>query len=192
MKRVALVFVLAVFAPSLVLAWLAVRSLRDQQFLLERQQSLLYQGVADAVANGVQNALAENQRNFTLKVAALLRNRDAQELARSFDDVLRKDWPLAQVGFVVTLTGDFLCPSPYGRPEARLFCADNGRFLANRESVEVYLSQKQSLNALALANTPAQSSYLAPADSNNVEFDKRSFGNKSQQARSVIPLQSAN
>jgi len=130
MKRVALVFVLAVFAPSLVLAWLAVRSLRDQQFLLERQQSLLYQGVADAVANGVQNALAENQRNFTLKVAALLRNRDAQELARSFDDVLRKDWPLAQVGFVVTLTGDFLCPSPYGRPEARLFCADNGRFLA--------------------------------------------------------------
>ncbi len=48
MKKVALVFVLAVFLPSLVLAWLAVRTLRDQQFLLERQQSLLYQGIADA------------------------------------------------------------------------------------------------------------------------------------------------
>ncbi len=47
MKKVALVFVLAVFVPSLVLAWLAVRSLRVQQFLLERQQSLHYQGVAD-------------------------------------------------------------------------------------------------------------------------------------------------
>ena len=34
MKKVALVFVLAVFVPSLVLAWLAVRTLRDQQFLL--------------------------------------------------------------------------------------------------------------------------------------------------------------
>ena len=33
MKKVALVFVLAVFVPSLVLAWLAVRSLRDQQLI---------------------------------------------------------------------------------------------------------------------------------------------------------------
>ena len=66
MKKVALVFVLAVFVPSLVLAWLAVRSLRDQQFLLERQQSLLYQGVADAAANGLQNALTENQRKLVL------------------------------------------------------------------------------------------------------------------------------
>ena len=41
MKKVALVFVMAVFVPSLVLAWLAVRSLRDQQFVLERQRSLL-------------------------------------------------------------------------------------------------------------------------------------------------------
>ena len=49
MKKVALVFVLAVFVPSLVLAWLAVRSLRDQQFILERQQSLLYQGAAEVL-----------------------------------------------------------------------------------------------------------------------------------------------
>src|SRR5437879_12756934 len=98
MKKVALVFVLAVFVPSLVLAWLAVRSLRDQQFLLERQQSLLYQGVADAAANGLQNALAENQRLFTLKVAGSLQGRNAQELARSFDDVLSKDLPLPHAG----------------------------------------------------------------------------------------------
>ena len=50
MKKAALVFVLAVLAPSLVLAWLAVRSVRDQQIVLERQQALLYQGVADAIA----------------------------------------------------------------------------------------------------------------------------------------------
>ena len=42
MKKVAIVFVVAVLVLSLVLAWLAVRSLRDQQFLLERQQSLHY------------------------------------------------------------------------------------------------------------------------------------------------------
>src|SRR5207302_8928297 len=70
-KKVALVFVLAVFVPSLVLAWLAVRSLRDQQFLLERQQSLLYQGIADALAGGVQDTISDYQRTFSLKVAAL-------------------------------------------------------------------------------------------------------------------------
>ena len=58
MKKVALVFVLAVFVPSLVLAWLAVRSLRDQQFVLERQRSLLCQGVADSVAKEAANLLA--------------------------------------------------------------------------------------------------------------------------------------
>src|SRR5438309_11171704 len=103
MKKVALVFVLAVFVPSLVLAWLAVRSLRDQQFLLERQQSLLYQGVADALAKQVTDTLAEYQRTFTAETTALLRGESAPALARNFDDILRKDWPLAQVGFVVTL-----------------------------------------------------------------------------------------
>src|SRR5438094_1082916 len=119
MKKVALVFVLAVFVPSLVLAWLAVRSLRDQQFLLERQQSLLYQGVADAVAKGVQDALDEKERSFTLKVAMLFREGNPQDLAKSFDDVLRQQWPLAQVGFVVNSSADLLCPSPSSRSDAQ-------------------------------------------------------------------------
>lgn len=152
MKKVALVFVLAVFVPSLVLAWLAVRSLRDQQFLLEKQQSLLYQGVADAVAKQVQDALAEYQRTFTVEAAKVWQGTNSQNRARSFDDLLRKDWPLAQVGFVVTLAGDILSPSPYGRPEARTFCADNGRFLANRESVEVYWNPKQAVGNIQTVN----------------------------------------
>src|SRR5512136_366803 len=128
MKKVALVFVLAVFVPSLVLAWLAVRSLRDQQFILERQQSLLYQGVADAKAKEVQDALAEYQHSFARQVAKLAGKRNPQEIAGGFDDLLRKDWPLAQVGFAVSLAGEIKAPLPYGRPEARKFLDDNGRF----------------------------------------------------------------
>src|ERR1035437_469944 len=121
MKKVALVFVLAVFVPSLVLAWLAVRSLRDQQFLLERQQSLLYQGIADALAAKVQEALADDQHDFASQVTALLRDGDPRSVTRSFDSVLCKDWPLARVGFAVTASGQILAPSPKGRPEARAF-----------------------------------------------------------------------
>jgi len=102
MKKVAVLFVLAVVVPSLVLAWLAVRTLRDQEFLLERQQSLLYQGVTDGLARDVQNALADDLHAFTAKVGSLLKEGKAQELARSFDDRLRQEWPLAHVGFVVT------------------------------------------------------------------------------------------
>lgn len=47
MRKIAPVFVTAVILPSLVLAWLAARSVRDQQFLIERQQSIICQGLAD-------------------------------------------------------------------------------------------------------------------------------------------------
>ena len=58
MKKVALVFVLAVIVPSLGLAWLAVRSVRDQQLVLERfdfgvlarRVEDFYQGVLDRPA----------------------------------------------------------------------------------------------------------------------------------------------
>src|SRR6266404_9123274 len=96
MKKVALVFVLAVFVPSLVLAWLPVPSLRDQQFLLERQQSLLYQGVADALAKEIQDLVADYQRSFIEKATAMLRDHQPQDLTRTFDETLRKEWPPAQ------------------------------------------------------------------------------------------------
>jgi signal transduction histidine kinase len=142
MKKVALVFILAVFVPSLVLAWLAVRSLRDQQFVLERQQSLLFQNVADSLAKEAESFLGERQHEFALQVETLLAGRKPAELAPAFDDQLRTNWPLAEVGFVVSLTGDLMCPSPVSRVEARRFRTDNSMFLCNRESVEVYWNQK--------------------------------------------------
>ncbi|MEP6664131.1 MAG: hypothetical protein ABJC04_10745, partial [Verrucomicrobiota bacterium] len=71
MKKLALVFVIAVLTPSLVLAWLAVRSLRDQQFLLEHQQALLYQRVTDALAGEIVDRLAQAQRDFSAQVEDL-------------------------------------------------------------------------------------------------------------------------
>src|SRR5438094_7839988 len=169
MKKVAFVFVLAVFVPSLVLAWLAVRSLRDQQFVLERQRSLLYQGVADSVAKEAANLLAEHQREFARQVEALLAANKPIDIASSFDERLRKDWSLADVGFTVTLDGQVYSPNLFDRPEARRFRLDNDKFLCSRESVEVYwnspkgtinlsqLDEKQS-SAAPWANTQALSS----------------------------------
>jgi len=182
MKKVALVFVLAVLGPSLVLAWLAVRSLRDQQFLLERQQSLLCQGVADHAANNVQEMLAEYQRAFEANVTALLRTGSPTDIAKTFHETLRAKWPLAQVGFVVTLRGDFLCPAPYESAEANKFLTENSRFLGNRESAEVYLNPKTVANNLF-------------ANSQNAVQVQKEFNNDLKQQfntyknRAVIPQQ---
>src|SRR5258708_3428074 len=146
MKKIALVFVLAVFVPSLVLAWLAVRSLRDQQFLLERQQSLLYQGTADGMVKDLVAALTDAQHGFTIKVDSILRDHNPRELAPAFDTLLRQAWPLAEVGFVVTMSGEILSPSMLAGADAKTFLAENSRFLANLQSAEVYSNMRQSLN----------------------------------------------
>src|SRR5437773_3785829 len=137
MKKVAVGFVLAVFVPSLVLAWLAIRSVRDQQTVVERQQALLYQGVADTLAKGVQDFMAERQQEFGQQVEGWLTERTAREVANQFDEKLRLSCPVAEVGFAVSLDGKVLSPSLLGRPEACRFRLENDRFFCC-ETVEVY------------------------------------------------------
>ena len=145
MKKVAYVFVLAVFVPSLLLAYLAIRSLHDQQFVLERQQSILYQGIADSFARDAQNLLADRQREFVQQVENLLRSQDANRVAKNFDDQIRREWSYVEVGFVVTLQGELLSPKPDSRPEARTFSALNSQFLCNQQIVEVYANAKAEI-----------------------------------------------
>ena len=159
MRKLALVFVLAVLAPSLVLAWLAVRSIRDQQFLLERQQSLLYQSVTDTLAQNISDRLAQKQQEFSAQVEAIADTNPVPVMAVQFDDEIRKDWPLADVGFSVLLSGattcTLACPLPTAGLTAQRFLVDNGGFLGNTEPAEVYWNvnngkigmQKSVLNA---------------------------------------------
>ena len=165
MKKIALVFLLAVFVPSLVLAWLAVRSLRDQQLVLERQQTLLYQGVADSLAREA-NLLADRQHEFVQQVNGLLASGTPADIAHSFHDLLRATWPPAEVGFVVTAGGKVLNPSPRTSLTCAQFLADNGKFLGNAQSAEVYWTPKFAGN-------------------NNFNFSQ------TQQLRNVVPQQQA-
>src|ERR1051325_7007916 len=101
MRKVAVIFVIAVFLPSLVLAWLAGRSLRDQQFVLERERSLLYQNVTDALARTINDSLADHQREFSVQVESLAGTNAPLAIAGNFDELIHTNWPLAEVGFSV-------------------------------------------------------------------------------------------
>ncbi len=157
MKKVALVFVLAVFAPSLVLAWLAVRSARDQQMVVAQQQTLLYQGVADAVAKDVRDFMGEQQREFAQFVESLRRDHSSTELATRFDALCVKGCPSTEVGFTVSADGNVLSPSLFDRPEARQFRLNNDRFLGSCESVEVYWNSPKDAVAIGKSDPKAPS-----------------------------------
>ena len=143
MKKVALVFVLAVIAPSLVLAWLAVRSARDQQMVAAQQQTLLYQGVADALAKDARDYMAEQQREFAQFVESQRREHSPAELASRFDALCVKGCASTEVGFTVSADGTVLSPSLFDRQEARQFRLNNDRFLGSCETVEVYWNSQK-------------------------------------------------
>src|SRR5207245_520701 len=192
MRKVALVFVLAVFVPSLVLAWLAVRSLRDQQFALERQQWLLYQGVADSVAKEAASLLGEHQREFARQVEALLADHEPLEVASSFDRLLRKNWPLAQVGFTVSLDGQVFSPNLFDSPEANRFRRENEKFLCNRETVEVYWPGPKAAANISQADEKEASAAQAQAAEAAPDAGSYSKITKdSKQTRNVAPQQKA-
>ena len=190
MRKVALLFVLAVLVPSVLLALLAARSLRDQQYLVERQQSLFYQGVADNFAREAQDFLAEELRSFGLEIERLLLRQSPLEFARTLDQALPTNWPLAEVGFAVTTDGQLLCPVGATRPAARDFVAEQSRFLCNREAAEVYWNVGKQAS-IQQAVDPQQelgvnNDYLA---NSSVAAAQKVFPSKTPQARNVVPQQ---
>ena len=141
MKKVALVFAVAVFVPSLILAWLAIRSLRDQQYVLERQQTLLAQGIADRLVKDVGAYVEQRRVEFGQEVEAMLAKMPPRDLARSFHQELRQRWLLAEVGFTVSLDSSVsavLSPQASEGVDCRTFRMENDRFLTSLEPVEVY------------------------------------------------------
>jgi signal transduction histidine kinase len=182
MKKVALVFVVAVIAPSLVLAWLAARSMRDQETVRERQELRLAQGVADELARGMDQRLTELRRDFNERVESLLGEGSPRAVTETFDTRLREAWPLAEVGFVVTLDQQVLAPSLFAGPEARQFRLENERFLCSHELARVYWSRPAaSAGAVVKAKTvlgeaPINASNLfkAPAPMNAPASEKQS------------------
>ncbi len=184
MKKVALVFVIAVLLPSLVLAWLALRSLRDQQFLLERQQSLLCQNVTDGVAQNIATLLSQRQQEFSAQVESLVATQDARALGVDFDNQIREAWPLAEVGFCVTKSGKILSPSAGATGKARSFYLENSSFLGNREAAEVYGNINAEPNA-----TFSNTRNFGGANNNNAKLRSLAFNSLAENQKQSPPAQ---
>jgi signal transduction histidine kinase len=95
----------------------------------------------------------------------------------------------------VTCTGEILSPSPHGPPAARLFLADNAKFLGNRESVEVYWNYGKSTDKSAPSNQSLaqndSSKTQGPGTEENQEQQSAYLKKtgKIPQVRNVVPQQ---
>jgi signal transduction histidine kinase len=138
LRKVAFIFAISILAPSLILAWLAIRSLSTQRIVFERQQTLFYQGVCNNLVKDIGDWFADQRSSFGRQVESLISGHAPLEVARNFDPLLLPAWPLARVGFAVTLQGQVLSPSLMSRRDARRFRLENESFLSNQESVEVF------------------------------------------------------
>ena len=153
MRRSAWIFLAAILLPSLVLAWLAVRSARDQQVILEHQQAIISQDITDALATKVRYQLDDTRSVFVQRTQQLLeKSSSPPALARNFNRELRNSWSLAEVGFAVSLNGTIYSPAPRQDIVAKTFRSENDRFLSNRENVPVFAQNSQQAFSLDLNN----------------------------------------
>ena len=140
MRQVFTISILLVVIPSLALAYLAQRSLRHQELVVEQQQRLLYQEVSDRLAIQTVDYLEEIQRDFGLTVDSMLSETQLSDLVTGFDQSIRNAWAEAEVGFVVSLAGVMICPS-LGNSDSKAtqFLRQNHQFFCNEDQAEVYL-----------------------------------------------------
>ncbi|MBL9173292.1 MAG: HAMP domain-containing histidine kinase [Verrucomicrobiales bacterium] len=151
MRRAAVIFALSVFIPSLVLGWLALRSLRDQRLAFERQRFQLAQEAADAVASALAAEVDELGRELGRQTEAILGTNAPESAAWTFDEQLRAAWPPAEVGFAVQLDREVCSPSVFDpRGKSQAFHRNNRDFLIGLQSVEVFaLTPKGRINLSA-------------------------------------------
>ncbi len=142
MKKAALLFAVSILGPSLALAWLALRSLRDQHLVLERQEALLQQAAADALAGRARAVMVQFQQGFQTALDGLLNDRAPRDAAPEFHHELRTAWPAARVGFAVTLDGTILAPSTLEGRNERAFLIEQAPFLQNVVAAQVFSANR--------------------------------------------------
>jgi signal transduction histidine kinase len=173
MRKVAIIFIFAVIIPSGALAWLALRSMHDEQLILRARQAQLFQAVADSFAKQALSQIQERQRDFATIVENMLINVTVDEAANTFDPRISKEWPMARVGFSLNLDGAVLSPSLLGRAEGRNFRVQNDRFLCSKETIEVFVSTpKGSLNVKTLDEAEKMKKGKIPIAAEETDFRK--------------------
>lgn len=145
MRRSAWIFFIAIFVPSLLLGWLALRTAVEQRVLIERQAADLHQAETDAVAFRVKSLMEERQAIFAAIVRDLVAKRGAAALAENYDARLTESWDTGGVPFAISPQGALAFPTVAKSRDDDVnasFLRDNRAFLSNASPAEIYQAQQ--------------------------------------------------
>ena len=171
MRRHAVIFLVAIFLPSLVLGWLALRAAGKQRILIERQAADLHQAETDVLAAGIRDAVEAKQRAFADSVRALVAKDGAAALAENYRPRLSAVWPDGGIPFAISPRGTLAYPSTAQARGARpveAFLTNNSDFLANTRAEEVYQPQQ------AIPTKETRTRQVNRADDSSSSSDKGS------------------
>lgn len=165
MKKLAIVFVVAVIGPSLALGWLATRSLRNQEIVVNSQRALLHQAATDALASDLNTFLDDVRVFYSRLMDGLVKEFGPDQLTREFDEIVRARWGQATIGCAVAEDGRWLSPNPESAdPAVREFFGKNRLFLTNQAPAEVYQAQQTKGNQIVVEESdPPRASVPEPA-----------------------------
>lgn len=191
MKRQALIFLVAIFLPSFVLGWLALRAAGKQRILIERQAADLHQAETDVIASAVRDAIETKQREFAESIRTLIAKESSSAVAEHFGPLLTAVWADGGIPFAITPRGTLAYPSSAqarGADQVETFLGDNAAFLTNARMEEVY----QQAPAATVESKKAQSSSFY----NRTQTDKsdalaQSKTKESRQSKSALSKEEA-
>lgn len=198
MKRQALIFLVAIFLPSFVLGWLALRAAGKQRILIERQAADLHQAETDAIASAVREAVEEKQRAFAESVRALVAKDSPGAVAENYGRLLASVWTDGGVPFAISPRGSLAYPSnaqARGAQQVETFLGNNAAFLTNARAEEVYQQAPQAKSEPKLAQSSSyfdRSAGAQPAPQSKVALSKEAVARKpesqgAQLNRNIVP-----
>lgn len=197
MKRTAVIFFIAIFVPSLVLGWLALRTAGEQRVLIERQAADLRQLETDSLAAEVRSLVEQRQAAFVAATRELLVSHSAPALAENYGGRLDSSW--AEIGQVFAISPEGALAYPTGgqtgaNKETTDFIRDNRLFLSNAAEAEIYNTQQLEAPVAAeekKAGAAQITSWSVRGKTSKAEASKneKSYNEKntSQLNRNIVP-----
>lgn len=181
MKKLTTLFIVAVLGPSLVLAWLATRSLKDQEMVMRDQVERRAEGMTATVAQDVNVFMDDVRLFYRQQVDALVKENHGNfktNWLQDFDQSIRSRWGQVKVGTVIDGDGKVYAPLAKSQDlRVRNFLQDNNTFFTNKAVWEVYRAPaRQSNDVLAVqTDEPAKqdesaSSWVSVAASSPVSI----------------------
>lgn len=198
MKRIALVFLLAILVPALILAGLALRSLRDQEWMVNAQRAELLETTCEELTTEI-NLYFDDLRVFYAGVLGALSESGSASWANDFDNLLRERWSQVAVGAVVSDDGTILAPSLQSKqPRIEEFLLNNQAFFNNDRATEVYqaprfsargISVEEEIGAATISKLPLPASPTAPKALAE-EFDNHTTAEQQPPPRQKVAVSS--